>query len=83
MHKEFWTRLSGPVKVGLTFFLLAVVLSVVGILRNPDTPANLQSVFIATVISGVTWGLIAWAIATAAVDVEDEIEELEGHPREE
>ena len=82
MTTTFWSRLSGPVKVGLTFFLLAVVLSIVGILRNPDIPANPQSILIATAISGLTWGLIAWAIATAALDVEDEIEERDGAPLE-
>lgn len=67
-------RLSGPAKIGLAFAGLAILLSVVGVLRNPATPASLQSLLIATVISGLTWGLIAWAIATAALDVEEEIE---------
>lgn len=67
-------RLSGPARIGLAFAGLAILLSVVGVLRNPATPASLQSLLIATVISGLTWGLIAWAIATAALDVEEEIE---------
>lgn len=82
MNNNVWSRLSGPVKVGLVFFLIAVVLSVAGIVRNPDTPATAQTILIATTISGLTWGLIAWAIATAVVDVEEEIEEREGQPLE-
>lgn len=78
MNTTFWARLSGPTKVGLTFCLLAVLLSVFGIVRNPETPATAQSVLIATVISGLTWGIIAWAIATAAMDVEADIEERDG-----
>ncbi len=74
--------MSGPVKVGLTFFLIAVVLSVTGIVRNPDTPATVQTVLIATLISGLTWGLISWAVATAVVDVEEEVEERDGQPLE-
>lgn len=82
MNKTFWSRLSGPTKVGLTFFCIAVALSLFGIVRNPDTPVTVQSVLIATMISGVVWGIIAWAIATAAMDVEEEIEEREGAPLE-
>ncbi|MGH2543552.1 MAG: hypothetical protein ACRDIB_12170 [Ardenticatenaceae bacterium] len=82
MILSFWSRLSGPVKIGLIFFLIAVILSVAGIVRNPDTPATVQTILIATTISGLTWGLIAWAVATAVVDVEDEIEERDGQPLE-
>lgn len=81
MNRNLWTQLSGPAKVGITFFWVAVALSVIGILRGA-TPASLQSVLIATLISGVVWGIIAWAIATAVMDVEDEIEERDGAPLE-
>ena len=81
-NTTFWRRLSGPVKVGLVFALIAILLSVVGILRNPQTPATLQSILIATVISGLTWGIIAWAIAVAALDVEEEVEARDGEPLE-
>jgi hypothetical protein len=72
--------MSGPVKVGLAFFLAAVILSIAGIIRNPDTPVTVQTILIATVVSGLTWGLIAWAVATAVVDVEEEIDERDGQP---
>jgi hypothetical protein len=82
MHRTLWTRLSGPVKVGITFAVIAIALSLFGIIRNPDTPATIQTVLIATVISGLTWGLISWAIATAAMDVEEEVEQRDGEPLE-
>ena len=78
MNRNFWSQLGGPTKVGLIFFGIAVALSLVGILRNPDTPVTIQSVLIATTISGLVWGIIAWAIATAALDVEEEIAERDG-----
>lgn len=80
MNTNFWSRLSGPTKVGLAFFCLAIALSLVGVIRNPDTPTTAQSILIATTISGLVWGLIAWAIATAAMDVEEEIAERDGIP---
>ena len=78
MIRTAWTYLSGPARVGLAFSLVAILLSVAGIFHNPETPATAQSILIATVISGLTWGLIAWAIATAVLDVEEEIEEQDG-----
>lgn len=82
MNINFWSRLGGAAKVGITFFCIAVMLSLIGIMRNPDTPATIQSVLIATMISGIVWGVIAWAIATAALDVEEDIVTRDGTPLE-
>lgn len=71
-------RLSGPVRVGLIFCAVAVILSVIGALRSTEPTAGINSIIIATVISGVVWGVIAWAVATAVMDVEEEIEERDG-----
>ncbi len=61
--------LHGPVLVGVIAALIAVALSVFGMLRNPDaTPVNLRSLLLVVVLAGGSWGLIAWAIATAAVE---------------
>jgi len=61
-----------PVVIGASFATVGIVLAVVGILRG-NVPLNLASILIAVVISGGTWGLIAWAVATAAFDVESDI----------
>jgi hypothetical protein len=76
----FWQRLSGPVKVGLVFAAIAIALSLYGIFTNPDIPVNARSILIATIISGGTWGLISWAIATAIVDVETDVAARNGEP---
>jgi hypothetical protein len=70
-----WKRLSGPAKIGLGFGLVAVILSVFGILRDPNTPDTLWAFVVASLIGGGTWGLVSWAIATAAVEVERDLDE--------
>lgn len=75
-----WTRargvLHGPVLVGVIAALIAIGLSVFGMVRNPDaTPVNLRSLLLVIVLAGGSWGLIAWAIATAAVEVGKDEEE--------
>ncbi len=61
--------LHGPVLVGVIAALIAIALSVFGMLHNPDaTPLNIRSLLLVVVLAGGSWGLIAWAIATAAVE---------------
>ncbi|HIC88819.1 MAG TPA: hypothetical protein EYP04_05410 [Anaerolineae bacterium] len=62
-------RLSGPAKVGLLFAAVGLLLAVAGIIRG-TVPLNLISILLALVISGGSWGLVAWAVATAAADVD-------------
>ncbi|MCD6291773.1 MAG: hypothetical protein J7M34_14855 [Anaerolineae bacterium] len=65
-------RLSTPLKVGLGAAALGLLLAVIGILRG-QVPLNPISILLALLISGGTWGLVAWAVATAAVDVEADV----------
>jgi hypothetical protein len=70
---SLWTRtrgiLRGPVLVGVIAALIAIGLSVFGMVRNPEgTPLNVRSLLLVVVLAGGSWGLIAWAIATAAVE---------------
>jgi multisubunit Na+/H+ antiporter MnhG subunit len=67
--KPLWRRLSGPVKIGLAFALLGVILATIGMLRG-FAPLTLRAFVVAIVISGVTWGVVSWAIAAAAAEVE-------------
>jgi drug/metabolite transporter (DMT)-like permease len=64
-------RLSLPVKIGLGFGLLGIFLTVIGIFRG-NVPLNPASIAIALLIGGGVWFVVAWAVATAAVDVERE-----------
>lgn len=64
--------MSGPTKVGLAFAAIAIVLTVVGQLRHPDE-ITVRSLVMGILIGGGSWGLVSWAIAYAAWDVESEI----------
>jgi len=76
--RSFWGRLSGPLKVGIIFAALGMLLAVVGIFRGM-VPLNPLSIFLALLISGGSWGIVSWAIATAAVDVEKDVAGTEGN----
>ncbi|GAB4565027.1 MAG: hypothetical protein Kow0047_15260 [Anaerolineae bacterium] len=69
-------RLSLPLKIGLGAAALGILLSIVGIARG-QVPLNALSIILAIVISGGAWGVVAWAVATAAVDVEHDVAEVE------
>lgn len=71
---NLFRRLHGPLKVGVIAALLGVLLAFVGILRG-NVPLNPLSIFMALAISGLAWGVVAWAIATAAFDVEQDLEQ--------
>lgn len=79
--KTWWARvrsvLRGPVLVGVIAALVAIGLSVFGMIRNPEgVPINLRSLLLVIVLAGGSWGLIAWAIATAAVEAgKDDVNE--------
>jgi len=71
-----WRRLSLPLRIGLIFAALGMTLAVVGIVRGA-VPMNLISIFLALAISGGSWGVVSWAVATAVVDVENDLAEEE------
>lgn len=66
------SRLTLPLKIGLGFGLAGLLLTIVGIVRGqvPLAPLNIA---IALLIGGGVWFVVAWAVASAAVDVEREI----------
>ncbi len=67
--RTWWHRLDLPVRVGIGAALTACLLVAVGLARGfaPLTPST---VFLALLISGGSWGLVAWAVTTAALDSE-------------
>lgn len=73
-----WQRLNGPLKIGLGFAALGIVLTIIGIFRDPNTPVTAWSLIAGSLIAGGTWGLVSWAIATAAVDVERDVSDSDG-----
>ena len=61
--------LHGPLLIGVIAALIAIGLSVYGMIANPNTtPLTPRSFLLVVLIAGGSWGLIAWAIATAAVE---------------
>ena len=58
-----------PIKIGLGFGLAGLLLTLVGIVRGqvPLAPLNIA---LALLIGGGVWFVVAWAVASAAVDVE-------------
>jgi hypothetical protein len=67
-------RLGGPLKVGLGFGLVGLLLTVVGIVRG-NVPLHPASIAIALLIGGGVWFVVSWAVATAAQDVERDLAE--------
>ena len=63
-----------PIKIGLGFGLAGIVLTLIGITRG-NVPPNPASIAMALLIGGGVWFVVAWAVATAAVDVERDIEQ--------
>ncbi len=64
-------RISGALAVGLFFAALAIVLSLVGLWRQDNL--TLRNAVLAIALGGGTWGLISWAVATAVLDVEEDV----------
>lgn len=75
---SWWQRRSLPVKVGLIFGALALILAIIGIARG-NVPLNPTSIVLALLISAGSWFLVSWAITIAAVDVEHDV--AEAHAR--
>ena len=72
-----WQRLDGPLKIGVSFAVIGIALTVIGIFRDPTTPVTAWSLGIGSLIAGGVWGLVSWAIATAAVEVEEDVRQAQ------
>jgi|YNPBryantNP2012_1023418.scaffolds.fasta_scaffold01292_7 hypothetical protein len=70
----FWRRLGLALRVGLICAGLGMALAIVGIARG-TVPLNPLSILLALLISGGSWGVVSWAVTTAAVDVERDLAE--------
>jgi hypothetical protein len=75
--KVWWQRREGPVKIGIVFAVLGIVLTIIGIVRDPTTPATVWSIGMGSLIAGGVWGIVSWAIATAAMEVEEDVRAAE------
>lgn len=66
--RRFWSRLSGPLRIGLVLGILGAVLTVVGLVSGHLAPLSVRSVVLGILIGGGSWGVVSWAIAAAASD---------------
>lgn len=73
--KRLWTRLSGPVKIGLVLGLIGALLTIFGLLKGNLAPFTLRSLLLGIVIGGGSWGVVSWAIAAAARDAMSDTDE--------
>jgi len=70
--KRLWSRLGGPLKIGLIVGLIGALLTVIGLLKGGFAPLTPWSLFFVILIGGGVWGLVSWAIASAASDASEE-----------
>ncbi|MFQ6015107.1 MAG: hypothetical protein ACE5NP_06665 [Anaerolineae bacterium] len=76
---QWWGRCSPPLKIGIIFAIIAALMAGVGWLIHPNFAARtLWSFLMAVFISAAAWGVISWAIATAAYDVERDASQGQG-----
>lgn len=66
--------LNVPLKIALIFASLGIAMTLVGVARGL-VPLNPASILMALVLAGGSWGVVSWAIATAAVDSEQDTKE--------
>lgn len=67
--KQRWRQLSGPVKIGLVLGLVGALLTVVGLLMGNLAPLTVRSLLLGILLGGGSWGVVSWAIASAAAEV--------------
>lgn len=73
--KDFWARRSGPVKIGLIVGLTGALLTVAGLFVGDFAPLTARSLILGILLGGGSWGVVAWAIASATADaVSEEVE---------
>lgn len=65
-------RLSFPIKIGMGFGLIGLLLTLIGLARGA-VPMNPASIAMALLIGAGVWFLVSWAVAVAAFDVESDI----------
>ena len=69
--KQRWRQLNGPVKIGLALGLLGALLTVIGLFMGNLAPLTARSPILGILLGGGSWGVVSWAIASAAVDATD------------
>jgi len=73
--KALWKRLGTPEKIGLAFGFLGALLTVIGLFMGNLATLTLRSLLLGILLGGGSWGVVSWAIASAASDSMADLEE--------
>ncbi len=68
--RQRWARLDAPLKIGLIAGLLGALLTVAGLLSGNLAPLTVRSLLLGVLLGGGSWGVVAWAVASAATEAE-------------
>lgn len=63
-----WRKLGTPLKVGLVLGATGALLTVIGLLMGNLAPLTVRSLLLGLLLGGGSWGVVGWAIASAACD---------------
>lgn len=66
--KRFWRWLGGPGRIGLVVGLIGALLTVAGLVAGNLAPLTPRSLLLGILLGGGSWGVVSWAIASAAAD---------------
>ena len=66
--RRLWKRIGMPGKIGLALGLVGAALTVLGLVFGNLATLSAKSALLGILIGGGSWGIVAWAIASAAVD---------------
>ena len=66
--KGLWGRLGGPARIGLVVGLIGALLTVAGLVAGNLAPLTARSLLLGVLLGGGSWGVVSWAIASAAAE---------------
>ncbi|NLF14555.1 MAG: hypothetical protein GX597_22425 [Anaerolineaceae bacterium] len=66
--KAFWERLGAPGRIGLVVGLIGALLTVAGLVAGNLAPLTARSLLLGILLGGGSWGVVSWAIASAAAN---------------
>jgi hypothetical protein len=67
--------MSAPVRIGLIIGLVGALLTVVGLFQGNLAPLTIRSFILGILVGGGSWGIVSWAISSAAYDVMEDSED--------
>lgn len=70
--RQRWRQLSGPIKIGLIVGLIGALLTIIGLFMGNLAPLTWRSLILGILLGGGSWGVVSWAIASAAVDATED-----------